>query len=321
MEVRTLHKAGRLLERVMAVSISFAESSFAGSSGGGSEPHEQAGAAPSAAARRLPLVVEALGYLGAVLALVAGLSVVRQLLPAISPGAELGFAGVATAALLMVGVMLPVEGQPALGRLRSVLWLGSAVGMAGFAGLLAGPHFANLGPAAWPLSAEAVATAYAVVLWWRWPATLQHLAVFGGAITLTVTGITQIWDGYPPWQLGVGLWVLSLLWGIAAHRGYLAPRTAGYAAAGIGLLAGAVLNIGRPAGQALAVATVAGLLAAGVALRRVLLLGLGAAGAIVILPQVAGQYLHGMGSAVALLAAGLAILGAALWLARARARA
>ncbi len=38
------------------------------------------------------------------------------------------------------------------------------------------------------------------------------------------------------------------------------------------------------AGQALALATVAGLLAAGVALRRVLLLGFGAAGIILIVP-------------------------------------
>jgi hypothetical protein len=74
-----------------------------------------------------------------------------------------------------------------------------------------------------------------------------------------------------------------------------------------------------PAGQALAVMTVAGLLAAGVALRRVLLLGLGAFGAIAILPQVAIRYLPGgAGAAAAVFAVGLVMFGVALWLARAR---
>jgi hypothetical protein len=194
--------------------------------------------------------------------------------------------------------------------------------MAAFAGLVTGPRFGNLGPAARPLVAEAVTTAYAIVLWWRCRATLQHLAVFAGTAALAGTGITQVWDGYPPWQLGAGVWLLSLLWGIATHRGYLVPRTAGYAAAGIGLLVGGYLTMDQPAGQALAVVTVVGLLAAGVALRRVLLLGLGAAGAIVILPEVAGRHLsHGAGAATAIFAAGIALLGAALWLARSRAKA
>jgi hypothetical protein len=299
-------------------------------------------AVPPATPRRLPLVVEALGYLGAVLAVMAGLIAVRQLLPAISVGAELAFAAAAAGVLLVAGIMLPVkdgavmggavkdgaakdgaaQDRAALGRLRSVLWLGSVASLAAFAGLVTGPHFGNLGPAARPLLAEAVATGYAIALWWRSRGTLQHLAVFAGAAALAGTGITQIWDGYPPWQLGLGLWMLSLLWGLAVHRGYLVPRTAGYAAAGIGLLVSTQLNMDLAAGQALAVVTVAGLLAAGVALRRVLLLGLGAVGAIVILPQVADRYLPGgVGAAAAMFAAGMAILGAALWLARRRAKA
>jgi hypothetical protein len=297
-------------------------------------------AVPAATPRRLPLVAEALGYLGAVLAVMAGLIAARQLLPAISVGAELAFAAAGAGVLLLVGIMLPVKDRVAqdgvaldrvaldrvaldrvaLGRLRSVLWLASVASLAAFAGLVTGPHFGNLGPAARPLVAEAVVTVYAIALWWRSRGTLQHLAVFAGTAVLAGTGITQIWDGYPPWQLGVGLWLLSLLWGIAAHRGYLAPRTVGYAAAGVGLLVSTQLNMDLAAGQALAVVTVAGLLAAGVALRRVLLLALGAVGAIVILPQVADRYLpNGVGAAAAMFAAGMAILGAALWLARRRA--
>jgi hypothetical protein len=75
----------------------------------------------------------------------------------------------------------------------------------------------------------------------------------------------------------------------------------------------------QAAGQALAITTVAGLLAAGVALRRLLLVGLGTVGAIAILPQVLSRYLPaGVGAAAAVFAVGLVMLDVALWLARSR---
>jgi hypothetical protein len=282
-----------------------------------------AGPAPGAAPRRLPLVVEALGYLGAVFAFVAGFIAVRQIWPTIPAGVELAFTGVASTALLLAGIMLRTLDHDAFGRLRSVVWLTSTASLAASAGLLTGPQFWDLGPVGRPLVTEAVVTACAVILWWRSRATLQHLAAFAGTAALLGTGIAQAWPSVIlPWGYGFGLWVLSLLWGIGAHRGYLVPCTAGYAAAGIGLLVGAQLTMDLPAGQALAVMTVAGLLAAGVALRRVLLLGLGAFGAIGILPQVAIRYLPGgAGAAAAVFAVGLVMLGVALWLARARTKA
>jgi hypothetical protein len=287
-----------------------------------SQLHEQLAGAPGTAQRRLPLVVEALGYLGAVLAVVAGFIALRQVWPTISPGAGLIFAGVAATALLLVGIMLPAHDHPAFGRLRSSMWLASTASLAAFAGLITGPSFWNMGPASRPLVTEAAVTVYAVLLWWRSRVTLQHLAIFAGTVALGGTAIVQIWPSSLPWRPGLGLWMLSLLWGIAVHRGYLVPRTAGYVAAGIGLLVGAQLTMGLPAGQLLALATVAGLLAAGVALRRVLLLGLGALGAIVIVPQVAIRYLpNGAAAATAVFAVGLVILGVALWLAKARMKA
>ena len=61
-------------------------------------------------------------------------------------------------------------------------------------------------------------------------------------------------------------------------RGYLPPVVTGYIAAGIGLLAGAQLTMQVAAGHVLALATVAGLLAAGVLLRQAWLVALGAFG-------------------------------------------
>jgi len=54
-------------------------------------------------------------------------------------------------------------------------------------------------------------------------------------------------------------------------------------------------------------------------LHRVLLLGLGAAGAIVILPQTASRYLpSSAAAALSVCATGLILLGIALWLAKSR---
>jgi hypothetical protein len=276
-------------------------------------------AVPSAAVRRLPLAVEALGYLGTIAAVVAGLITTRQLWPTVSAGAVLTFTGAAAIVLLLAGAVLRTDDSPPFGRLRSVLWLTSTVSQAVFAGLLTGPRFWSLGPVAEPLVAEAAVTAYAAVLWWRCRSTLQHVAVFAATAALVMTGIAKTSPGIRPWGLGLGLWVLSLLWIRVVHRGTLLPRTAGYVATGVGLLVGAQLTMETAAGQALAVATAAGLLTAGVVLNRVLLLGLGAVGAVVTLPRVLAGYLPaGAVTAAAVFAVGLVMLGVALWLARSR---
>jgi hypothetical protein len=275
---------------------------------------------PGGASRRLPLVVEALGYLGAVFAVAAGLIATRQLWRDVPAGAELAFAGVAASALQLVGAMLRTSTSPAFARLRSVLWLLSAACVAAFTGLLIGPGFWEMSPASGLLVTEAVVTVYAVTLWWWSRAALQYLAAFAALAALAGTSVGEAWPGLHTWGAGLAVWVLSLLCGLAAHRGLLAPRTAGFAAAGIGLLVGAQLTMILPAGQVLALATVAGLLTAGVAVRRVLLLGLGAVGALLILPQVADRYLAGgAAAAMAVFLVGLVMLGVAVWLARARA--
>src|SRR4249919_90804 len=79
--------------------------------------------------RRAPLVVEALGYLGGVIAIVAGVVAVDQLWPGIPTGAELAFAAAGTVALGAVAALMRTDGEPALGRLRSVLWLLSTMSL------------------------------------------------------------------------------------------------------------------------------------------------------------------------------------------------
>jgi hypothetical protein len=267
---------------------------------------------------RQSVAVEALGYAGAVIAIGAAGVTVRQVGTSIPPGGQLAFAGVTAAALMVAGSVLRSGGEAAFARLRSVLWLASTAATASFAAVLT-TRFLQLDGTNVLLVAAAAWTACAVALWWQSRSALQHLALFAGVATLAETGLERLDRGVPFWTFGVVLWTLSVIWGIAVHREYLRPHDAGLLASGAGLLLGATMTMGQPAGQALAVVTVAALLWLGVALRRVLLIGIGAAGTFWVIPATASRYLPGpVVAPLAVTVVGLVLLGIALWLARRR---
>jgi hypothetical protein len=281
---------------------------------------EAAGQAKMAASPplRVPLAAEALGYAGAVIAIAAAGVTVRQVGTSIPPGAQLTFAAVMAAALMAAGSVLRTAGEPALARLRSLLWLASTAATASFVAVLT-TQFLHLNGSSVALLAAGAWTACAVPLWWRSRSALQHLALFAGLATLAETGLERLDRGVAFWALGVVLWTLSVLWGIAVHREYLRPQAAGLFAAGAGLLIGATMTMGEAAGQALAVVTIAALLWLGVALRRVVLIGIGAAGAFWVIPATASRYLPGpVVAPLAVTAVGLVLLGIALRLAGVR---
>ena len=79
------------------------------------------------------------------------------------------------------------------------------------------------------------------------------------------------------------------------------------------------MTMDDPAGQALTLVTVAALLAGGIATARVMVIGIGAAGTLWVVPDTAARYLPGSVTApLAVAIVGLVLLGVALWLARRR---
>ena len=267
---------------------------------------------------RAPLVAEALGYAGGVLAIAAGIFMVRDLLPGFPTWAELAFAAVAWVALGVGGATVRTTSDPAFRRLRSVLWLMSTASLAAFTGTLAAQVW-TFSPENTTLVTAAAAAAYGAVLWGRTRAVLQHLAVFGSLAILVGTAVYQFGPGIEDWGPGLAIWALSVLWGVAASRGYLPPGATGYVAAGIGLLTGAQLTMQVAGGHVLAIGTVAGLLAAGVLLRQAWLVALGAVGVLIVIPQTTSRYLPTSAAApVAIFVTGVVLLGSAVWLARRR---
>ena len=273
---------------------------------------------PPKAQSRAPLAAEALGYAGGVLAVAAGIFMVGELVPSFPAWAGLALAAIAWVALGAAGAALRTTSEPAFRRLCSVLWLLSAVSLAAFTGMLADQVW-RFGPAGTTLVASAAAAAYGAALWWHTRAMLQHLAVFASSAIFVGTAVYQFGPGIEDWGPGLAIWALSVLWGVAASRGYLPPGATGYVAAGIGLLTGAQLTMQVAGGHVLAIGTVAGLLAAGVLLRQAWLVALGAVGVLIVIPQTTSRYLPTSAAApVAIFVTGVVLLGSAVWLARRR---
>jgi hypothetical protein len=271
-------------------------------------------------ARRSPLIVEALGYVGGALAITAGFGLIPFLWPDIPTSAELTIVAVAAIAFFTVGALLRIGSEPAFRRLRAVLWLLSTASLAAFVALLSAQIW-DFNPTNEALAASAATTVYAVLLWWFSRAAPQHLAAFAATAVMIGTGFARLAPGTHASGPGLAVWGMSILWGAAAHRKFLVPLAAGFVAAGTGLLVGAQMTMGTAAGHVLALSTVAGLLAAGVVLRRVLLIGFGAAGVTVMVPETAIRYLPtSAGAPLAVFVVGLSLLAVALWLAKSRKR-
>ena len=310
--------AAGLIEAAQASRIEQAE---AARTGPGAAAKSMAQPPAGAGERRgLPFVVEALGYLGAVIAIAAGIVAVQQFWPHVPTSAELAFAGAAAVLLLAAGAVIKTGGEPAFARLRGALWLLATASAASFAAVLAG-QFGHMSDTDTALLSSLAWTACAIPLWWRERSALLHLSMFGGLVALAESGIARFATAPPQWEFGLALWVMSVIWGVAARRKYITPETAGLAAAGAGVLVGASLTMDTAAGVVLALATVAALLAAGVMFRRVLFLGLGAVGIIWVVPHAVSRYLPGSAAApFAVAVAGLVLAAVAVWLARTRTR-
>ncbi|MBO0830569.1 MAG: DUF2157 domain-containing protein [Actinobacteria bacterium] len=269
-------------------------------------------------ARRLPLVAEVLGYTGAVIAITAIVMTVHQIWKQVPAAAELATAAVIGVGLLLAGAALRTDADPALARLRSVLWLLSTAAGAAFVALLAGTYL-HLADADAALTTSAAVMLYAVPLWWRTGSALQHLAAFGAAVAVLETGIDRIDPHAGSFAFGIALWALALAWGIAVARGHPIPPPIGMLLSGAGALEGAIIAMDHTAGVLLAMATVAALLTFGVLMHQVLLIGIGAVGTLYVIPDAADRYLPGSVAApLAVAVAGTVLLSVALWLARQR---
>jgi uncharacterized membrane protein len=267
---------------------------------------------PSSA--RTSLAVEALGYLGGVIAVVATMLITARYWEQISTTGRLALVGGTALVLVAAGRLIPGRAGGVGDRLRSVLWLAATAALAGFLGLL-GNEVLDLADLDVFLMTSAGTAAAAAVLWSVNRSLLQQIAM---AVTLMITAAAAIadfvtTDGLP----GVGVWAVAAAWGLLGWRDLLAPRRGVQCMGAAGMVVGAMLTMPYDAGIVLALGTAALLVVLSLVMRDLILLGIGAVGALQVLPVMVNEWFPDTVAApLALLAVGIVLVAVAIRIAR-----
>jgi hypothetical protein len=275
---------------------------------------------PSGRRTMMPVVVEALGYLGGAIVVVATVLIAGQYWEDLSDVGRLSILGAVAVVLLVGGALVPSRLEDLGARMRSVMWLISTGVVAGFLGVwgsdVLGWHDQDLA-----LLVTAGTAAYALALFLVRPAVLQQLAMMallgGTAAALLAKYVDS--DSWP----GVGVWVVGAAWLGLAQAGVLRPRSLGRAAGAGMALIGSMMTTSDRADLAIvfSLVTVAAVVILAMAFSDLVLLAVGSLGAIQgIIVAVNEWFPNSLSAAVALLLVGGGLVGTAIWIARRRAR-
>ncbi|RPF22223.1 DUF2157 domain-containing protein [Myceligenerans xiligouense] len=273
---------------------------------------------PSAPTVPGSLLSEALGYVGGVVILVAAVLLATEFWTELGTTGRLAVVGGAAMALLAAGMAVPRSAGAQGRRLRAVLWAAATAASAGFTALFTSDVLAvpddDVG-----VTTSAVTAAVAMTLWWWRPTNLQHLVALvalAGTVGAVVARFSDV-DHLP----GAGVWAVGLLWFLFAVGGLLRPRRLALALGAAVAVFGTLMMLPTDSGITLMLATAAAVVTLAVVMTDLALLAVGAVGLLIALPTAVQTWFGGTFAApVALLCAGLVLVGAALWIARRRHR-
>ena len=273
-------------------------------------------AVPKRPHERASLVVEALGYLGGVIILVASVLIASLYWDEVGTTVRLAIVGGVAAVLLAAGLAVPERLEDVGIRFRSVLWLLSTGAFAGFLGLLGADALDMAGKDVF-LLVSAGAAVHAGSLWLIGRTPVQQVAMMAGAM-LTAAALTNelgVSDALP----GFAVWGVALIWLLLGWGGVLEPRRFVMVLGAAAMFIGAMTTIPTYGGIALALVTAAAVVATAVLFRDLLLLAVGAVGTLLVLPSSVVELFPGdLAAPIALLVVGALLVGAGLFIARRR---
>lgn len=184
--------------------------------------------------------VEAIGYLGSVLALVGMGFLVGRSWSDIGQGGRIGMLAGLTALLLAVGLLLRQEGEVVLWRLRNFVLLLSTGALAGCTAVVVVDTFDwRNQPVA--ISVGLVVAAYSAVLWARRDRPAQQATALAGSLVAIGTSMGW-WIGAG--AAGVTVLVLSAAWLAAAARDLVPPQETAGLLGLVGVLVGPAITSG-----------------------------------------------------------------------------
>jgi hypothetical protein len=263
---------------------------------------------------------EALGYVGGVCAVTAGLLVAGQEWARLGSGARSMLLLVAIAVLAAGGWWANRQRAVSARRLGAVLWFLAVVAAAGFAGVVA-DQVLKQSPGVAGVASGLVATAVGVLFWRLRVSSLQQVAAFVSLLATVIALAGVIAPANPGWG-GGAVWAVGVAWLLIGSRRLLSPARTAVLLGALAMLTGAeIVRTAEPRswGLALGLLSAAALVGGGTATRRTVLLGVGAVGLFVFLFDAVMTW-FGRGATVplALLAGGGALLLVAVLTGRTR---
>jgi Predicted membrane protein (DUF2157) len=264
--------------------------------------------------QRIPLIAEALGYLGAALVLSAALALAAQLWSELHVAVRVVVLLAVTALLLIAGWSIRNSVEPVFRRLASFLWLAAVAG-AGFLADVVATDALDI-ETGFPITIGAAMTALAASLWFQRRTAPQLVGVFAG-IAFLIAGISDVLGGDD--AFGILLWVVGVIALISARLDLISPERTAYALSSIAVLVGAqwaafeLFSDTQGWGLALGLASALALQGVSVVWHSLVLLAFGSAGVLMFLPQIVDEYFgDAIGGTTALLVSGVALLAVAL---------
>lgn len=279
------------------------------------------GAVPDEPERRIPLVAEIFGYLGAALATWAVIFLVAEYWGTLAYWAQATLFAVLSFSLLAGGSVLLDEPEPALRRLSGVLWAGSVVALSGAMWVLFDPIGGLSVEATWTMIGLGAALA-AGAMHWRQPSVVQHITLYAAAMT-GVIWLMNLATAIEVFAYGFLVWGIGLAWGLAARSGLLVPGRVGMVIGAISMFYGAQL-VGfdgdfEALGIWLGLVTATLFAVGGVVLREKATIIVGGIGIFWFVPQAMFHFFgETFGGMMGLFLSGLTIIGLAIWFSRNR---
>ena len=162
---------------------------------------------------RVPVVAEALGYLGAALAGAGLVLIVSSFWSDLTAAGRLGLTGTAAVLLGLAGLAVHEGADPALTRLRAVLWLASTMAAATFAGILADAAGATEAAVVAAVTATTTAVVSGVYWWWK-ERPVQELVALAAVPVAVGSLVVYLWTpltaGMAVWTVGAALFAVGL---------------------------------------------------------------------------------------------------------------
>jgi hypothetical protein len=262
--------------------------------------------------RRVPMITEALAYVGAALAAAAAVVLLGDRWEELTPGVRVAAIGAGAVVAFAAGALVRRSSDPAMVRLTSVLWA-VATGLFGWLAWLVAHDLLEHRGSVPALACGIAITVLGAALYAALRQALQQIALFAGILTTVGASLGEGTD------TSLAVWTVGVTWLVLGAIRRLPPERAAFIGGSVVVLWApiALTDGGEGFGMWLGLATAVALVVASLTLHETVLLGFGTVG---VFGYVIGVLVRLFGDTaampIALLVAGAIVIAVAIGLSR-----